>query len=291
MVDIIGPTGTVTGPTGGLGPTGRDGPTGRTGPTGYTGAASTVTGPTGRQGGTGPTGYTGAASTVTGPTGRIGATGSTGPAASVTGPTGRDGVTGPTGWTGPRVTGPTGAASTVTGPTGRQGGTGPTGSIGLPGITGPTGRTGPQGPTGNPNGPTGPTGMTGPGAAPGTRLTSAVTTASLAANASGTYSLTNTAKTYVLIAIETSAAAWVSVYNSSASQAADSSRLQYQDPLAGSGVIAELINTTAGKQWFTPGVVGYNADGTVVSTIYLRVTNLSTSATALTVTLTYLKWE
>ncbi|WP_420973765.1 exosporium glycoprotein BclB-related protein [Bacillus thuringiensis] len=175
LVQLIGVTSGVTGPTGGTGLTGVTGPTGGTGLTGVTGPTggtglTGVTGPTGGTGLTGVTGPTGGTGLtgVTGPTGGTGLTGVTGP----TGGTGLTGVTGPTGGTGlTGVTGPTGGTGLtgVTGPTGGTGltgVTGPTGGTGLTGVTGPTGGTGLTGVTG-PTGGTGLTGVTGPTGATG----------------------------------------------------------------------------------------------------------------------------
>ena len=48
------------------------------------------------------------------------------------------------------------------------------------------------------------------------------------------------AKTYALQKIQTSAAAWVTLYVSTAARTADASRNETTDPLPGAGVIAEV---------------------------------------------------
>jgi hypothetical protein len=99
-------------------------------------------------------------------------------------------------------------------------------------------------------------------------------------------------KTYVLSKVVTSAPCWVRIYTDQSSQFSDVSRTVGNDPLPGSGVIAEVI-TTSGflTQPITPGVVGFNGESSPNSNIYLNVTNYSGSSQAITVTLTLLQLE
>ena len=279
-------------------PLGSTGPAGSSGSATNTGATGSV-GPTGLTGPQGIAGPTGAASTVTGPTGFTGpgVTGHTG-AASV--------VTGPTGFTGPGVTGPTGAASTVTGPTGFTG----------PSMTGPTGPTGPTGATGpllnvNLNGS--PQGnvdtlnfstnlsvsvvnstatITASGGGVGLTSRTNVLATSNILSSGATANLTISGyKTYALLAITVSAAAWVRVYTSTAARTADSSRLQTEDPLPGSGVIAEVITAGAALQLISPGTIGFSSESPATTSIPIAVTNLSGGSTTITVTLTLVQLE
>lgn len=286
--------GTIQGP---IGPTGAVGAAGPTGPTGQPGP----TGGQGTQGATGPTGAQGIQG-LTGPTGLQGADGSTGP-------TGSQGIQG--------ATGPTGAQ-------GLQGLTGPTGLIGPTGTTGPTGI---QGATGS----TGPTGAFGkvdvlsttPPSSPyegqlwfnssniktyayydnfwveigssdvGTlynRTLLSSTTSSLAAQGSQNLTISGF-KSYVLLSIYTSSAAWVRIYSDSTSRSADASRSMYSDPDPGSGVIAEVITTGNTTQKITPFVFGGNLESPANENIYLRVTNLSNSTVTTTVQLTLIRLE
>ena len=59
------------------------------------------------------------------------------------------------------------------------------------------------------------------------------------------------------------------------------------------GVIAEVITTTSGASTFvmTPGVIGWNDDGTPATTIYAKVQNLDSVSRTITVTLTLLPLE
>lgn len=95
------------------------------------------------------------------------------------------------------------------------------------------------------------------------------------------------AKSYGLITIETSAAAWVTLYTDTASRTADASRTENTDALPGTGVIAEVITAGAATQLMTPGVFGFNNDTTPSANVYAKVVNKSGSAAAITVTLTY----
>ena len=118
--------------------------------------------------------------------------------------------------------------------------------------------------------------------------TTAQVTQSIANNASATPSLT-TPKTYALLKIETSHAAWVTLYSDTTSRTADSSRTEYTDPVPGSGVLAEVITGGAVTQLITPGTICFNSSGS--NTTYLKVVNKSGSTANVTVTLTYVQLE
>jgi hypothetical protein len=98
-------------------------------------------------------------------------------------------------------------------------------------------------------------------------------------------------KGYMLYKIQTSTAAWVRLYVSDAARTADASRTQGQDPLPGSGVIAEVITTAAETVIIAPGVIGFNNESPVTDIIPAAVTNLSGSAADVTVTLTAVEME
>ena len=128
------------------------------------------------------------------------------------------------------------------------------------------------------------------GGGTGTRTTANASTSSIANNASANISIT-ASKSYVLHKIQTSAAAWVTLYTDSTSRSNDSSRSQGTDPTPNSGVIAEAITTGAATQIITPGLIGWNNDGTPSTSVYLKVVNKSGSTQAITVTLHYLPLE
>ena len=124
------------------------------------------------------------------------------------------------------------------------------------------------------------------------RTTKNATTASLSAGASGDLSIT-AFKAYNLLKIAIDHPAWVRLYVDSASRTSDASRVEGTDPLPGSGVIAEVLTTTAGASTFlmSPGVIGWNNDGTPSTTVYAKVTNKDSSTRAITVTLTLIQAE
>lgn len=125
---------------------------------------------------------------------------------------------------------------------------------------------------------------------PATRSTANATTASIADGASADITITG-AKSYMLMSIETSAAAWVTIYTSAAARTADASRNQNTDPLPGSGVIAEVITGSATTQKITPGLLGFNDESPVTTNIYAKVENQSGASAAITVTLSLLILE
>jgi len=124
----------------------------------------------------------------------------------------------------------------------------------------------------------------------GRRTTAAAATGSMANAAAANISIT-AAKTYSLLKVQTSAAAWVTLYTDSTSRSNDASRGETTDPTPGSGVIAEVITSGAATQILSPGVIGWNNDSTPSSTVYAKVVNKSGSTQAITVTLHYLQME
>ena len=89
--------------------------------------------------------------------------------------------------------------------------------------------------------------------------------------------------------VETSAAAWVTLYTDTASRTADAGRALTNDPLPGSGVLAEVITTGNATQLITPGVIGFNSAGS--NATYAKVVNRSGSTQSISVTLHYLQLE
>lgn len=197
-----------------------------------------------------------------------------------------------------------GEPSTVKGQKGEVGSTGSNGSAGAKGQKGEVGSTGSSGSTGNTGskgqkgevgtGSSGDKGQKGAAGSGGsgsfTRTTANAATSSIANNASGNITIT-AAKTYALQKIQTSAAAWVTLYTDTTSRSNDSSRNETTDPTPGSGVIAEAITTGSATQLVTPGLIGFNNDGTPSTNVYLKVVNKSGSTQAITVTLHYLPLE
>jgi|TARA_B100000085_G_scaffold104852_1_gene95445 hypothetical protein len=99
----------------------------------------------------------------------------------------------------------------------------------------------------------------------------------------------STAKGFALYSIETSHAAWVTLYTSTAARTADASRAETTDPTPGSGVLAEVITTGSTTQSITPASICFNSAG--VATTYAKIVNKSGSTANISVTLTFLKLE
>ena len=122
------------------------------------------------------------------------------------------------------------------------------------------------------------------------RTSANAATASIADGASANIQIT-AAKTYALQKIQTSAAAWVTLYVSDAARTADASRNETTDPLPGAGVIAEVITSDGAIQNITPGTLGWNDESTPTTNAYLKVVNKSGSTQAITVTLHFVALE
>ena len=98
-------------------------------------------------------------------------------------------------------------------------------------------------------------------------------------------------KTYALLKIQTSHAAWVTLYTNIPSRSADSSRNETTDPLPGTGVIAEVITSDGAVQDITPGTIGWNDDTTPSNNLYAKVVNKSGSTANITVTVHFVQIE
>ena len=126
-----------------------------------------------------------------------------------------------------------------------------------------------------------------------TRSTFTATTASLANNAAGNIEVT-AHKSYSLLKIQPSIAAWVTLYVDAASRTADANRVQGADPAPDAGVIAEVITTAANQEIkMSPGVLGWHQDAgnDGVNTVFCKVVNLSGSTGTCTVSLTVVQLE
>ena len=124
----------------------------------------------------------------------------------------------------------------------------------------------------------------------GSRQTVSGTTTSLANDQKFDQTLVG-AKTYAILSIETSHAAWVTIYTSNAARFNDASRSETTDPLPGSGVVAEIITTGDVTQPLTPAPVGFNNDNPMNASIFVKIVNKSGINTAITYTLTYVQLE
>ena len=126
-----------------------------------------------------------------------------------------------------------------------------------------------------------------------TRSTFTATTASLANNVAGNIEVV-AHKSYSLLKIKPSIAAWVTLYVDAASRTADANRVQGADPAPDAGVIAEVITTTANEEIkMSPGVLGWHQDagGDAVTSVFCKVVNKSGSTGTCTVSLTVVQLE
>ena len=123
------------------------------------------------------------------------------------------------------------------------------------------------------------------------RVTVSASTTSIADNAVGFTTVTGF-KTYSLMKVGVSTAAWVRIYTDDISRSNDTNRGVGEDPNPGSGVIAEVVTTgISTQQMITPFTMGGNMEDPVGDTIYLAITNLSGSTQSITADLTILQLE
>ncbi len=99
------------------------------------------------------------------------------------------------------------------------------------------------------------------------------------------------AKAFSLLKIQTSHAAWVTLYTDTTARVNDVPRTETTDPLPGSGVIAEVITSDGATQIITPGTIGWNNDPVPSTNIYAKVVNKSGSQADITITITYVQIE
>lgn len=134
------------------------------------------------------------------------------------------------------------------------------------------------------------------------RSTASATSSSINVGGSANIDITNVAKSYGLIKIQTSHAAWVTIYVNKAARTADASRSETTDPVPGSGILAEVITTGSATQIITPGIFAWSEDSgtntqinstsySATDTVYVKVVNKGTLSASITVTLHYVKLE
>ena len=81
------------------------------------------------------------------------------------------------------------------------------------------------------------------------------------------------------------------MYTNAAARTADAARTEIEDPVAGAGVIAEVITIGSESVVMTPGVIGFNDEIIPNTNISIAVTNKSGTAADIAVVLTLLKIE
>ena len=122
------------------------------------------------------------------------------------------------------------------------------------------------------------------------RATGSATATGLASGAAANITIV-AAKSYILQKIQTSHAAWVTVYTDSTARTNDASRTESTDPLPGTGVIAEVITSDGATQPITPGTIGWNNEVTPTTNAYVKVVNKSGGTQDVAVTLHFVAVE
>ena len=123
----------------------------------------------------------------------------------------------------------------------------------------------------------------------GRRMSLSVTQPSASDGSSYNLSINGAPNTYSLLKIETSHAAWVTVYTDTNSRTNDANRGEQTDPTPGDGVIAEVITTASSTQKLTPAPIGYS--DTQNNIIYIKAVNKSGSTVNLQVSVTVVGLE
>jgi hypothetical protein len=129
------------------------------------------------------------------------------------------------------------------------------------------------------------------GGSASSRTTANASTPSLASGEHALLDINNVAKSYGLMKIQTSHAAWVTLYISQAARTADVNRAATTDPVPGAGVVAEVITNGDTTQVISPMLMGFNDESSPVDTVYAKVRNETGSATVIQVTLTFVPLE
>ena len=119
----------------------------------------------------------------------------------------------------------------------------------------------------------------------GQRLSVSATTTPLLPGASALLDLPGLRRLGHFLAVSTDAPGWVSFYSSAAAREADGSRPITQDPEPGSGVLLDLVTTTASLTVTAPpGGTYFSTDGTTpLLRAVVRNTGTVQAAIALTV--------
>ena len=125
---------------------------------------------------------------------------------------------------------------------------------------------------------------------PGQQVSVTHTTTPLLPGASALLDLPSLGRLGHVLAVSTDAPAWVSLYSSAAAREADGSRPINRDPTPGSGVLLDLVTTTAALTITAPpGGTYFTSEVTVASPqppLRALVRNTGTAQAAIAVTVT-----
>ena len=117
------------------------------------------------------------------------------------------------------------------------------------------------------------------------------TTGSLTNNSIGNIQITGF-KSYSLMKVGLSTAAWFRLYTDGTSRTNDAGRSVGDDPSPGSGVVTEVVTTgVSTEQLISPFVMGGNMDDPASTTMYVAIQNTSGTTQTITANLTILQLE
>ena len=134
------------------------------------------------------------------------------------------------------------------------------------------------------------TNVSGGGGGASSRTTVSGITTAIPANGIGNTEIAGF-KTYGILKVGLSTAAWIRLYTDSVSRDNDAIRPISNDPSPGSGLVAEVASSGLSTIRITPFVIGFNDDNPVTNTIYISIKNLSGITTNVSFDLTILKLE
>ncbi|MBP47153.1 MAG: hypothetical protein CMH53_04375 [Myxococcales bacterium] len=115
------------------------------------------------------------------------------------------------------------------------------------------------------------------GSATGSAISQSVTETQVS-DANGFLTFIDLGTSGTLIDIQAGAEAWVTIYSSVATRAADAARSLEEDPAQGSGVLAEFVIPASTTVLTTPSTNYFNSEGLISESIYAVVRNPSTAA-------------
>ncbi|MFA5036899.1 MAG: hypothetical protein WC479_06960 [Candidatus Izemoplasmatales bacterium] len=124
------------------------------------------------------------------------------------------------------------------------------------------------------------------------RTTTYVETDSLAPQATDSGKTLSLGKCCSVIRLQTSRAAWVRVYSTSAHQSADAARSQTTDPVGEHGVLLEVITESSNLTLdLNPAALVFSLDAGQPDTVCITVKNLDENTGTVVVTATYVQLE
>jgi len=94
-----------------------------------------------------------------------------------------------------------------------------------------------------------------------------------------------------LLLLSSSATCRVELYGNASIQAGDLARPLDTPPVSPQNIITDVVLDTVPYQWSWQNRIGANADNPQTSLVYITVTNLNVSSSAITITVSYVPLE